>query len=87
MKPANLMLIHDDPDALYLMDFGLAVRDDTTRHTNDGAVMGTIPYMSPEQVRGAIAEIGHPSELYSCSVVLFQLLTADFLSPKRIRSP
>jgi serine/threonine-protein kinase len=77
VKPANMMLADGDENALYLMDFGLAVCHlaDVTRATQDGTVMGTGAYMSPEQGRGEIDRIGHPSDLYSVAVVLFQLLT------------
>ena len=77
VKPANMMLADGDENALYLMDFGLAVchQADVTRQTMDGTIMGTPAYMSPEQARGQINETSHRSDLYSAAVVLFQLLT------------
>jgi serine/threonine protein kinase len=77
VKPANMMLADGDENALYLMDFGLAVchQADVTRQTVDGTIMGTPAYMSPEQARGKIVETSHRSDLYSSAVVLFQLLT------------
>jgi serine/threonine protein kinase len=85
VKPANLMLADGDDNALYLMDFGLAVchQADVTRATVDGTVMGTPAYMSPEQARGHLNEIDHRSDVYSTAVVLFHLLTGQvpFNSP------
>ena len=53
LKPANLMF--DGEDNLYVTDFGLALfidEPDATRLTRDGDRMGSLAYMSPEQVRG-----------------------------------
>jgi hypothetical protein len=43
------------------------------QHTNDGEIVGTLPYMSPEQMRAA--EIDHRSDLYSLGVIMFEMLT------------
>jgi serine/threonine protein kinase len=77
VKPANLMLADGDDSALYLMDFGLAVAQDPTqaRLTVDKSMMGTPAYMSPEQVRGVIAGIDHPTDIYSSGVTLYHMLT------------
>lgn len=77
VKPANMMLAEGDDDALYLMDFGLAVchAGDVSRQTQDGTVMGTPAYMSKEQAGGKIDEIDHRSDVYAAAAVLFHLLT------------
>jgi serine/threonine protein kinase len=84
VKPANMMVPDSQQDGLYLMDFGLAVcnRSDTTR-TQDGTVLGTPAYMSPEQARGQITGTSHPADLYSAAAVLYHLLTGrpPFTSP------
>ncbi|HVS39253.1 MAG TPA: bifunctional serine/threonine-protein kinase/formylglycine-generating enzyme family protein [Gemmataceae bacterium] len=75
VKPANAML--DESGALQLMDFGLAAwtQDESTRLTQEGTVMGTPAYMSPEQADGDTANVGPASDVYSAGVVLYQLLT------------
>jgi serine/threonine protein kinase len=75
VKPANIMI--GDADALYLMDFGLAVciEKSQERRTRQGAMLGTPAYMPPEQARGQISRIGPAADIYSAGVVLYQLLT------------
>src|SRR5205823_4027984 len=61
-----------------ILDFGLARRDDLTSVetiTISGAMVGTLPYMPPEQVRGDRAAIGPGSDIYSLGVILYELLT------------
>ncbi len=63
-----------------VLDFGVARITDsdlavTTVGTDVGQVVGTIPYMSPEQVRGDVNQIDTRSDVYSLGVVLFELLT------------
>ncbi|HUP46365.1 MAG TPA: protein kinase, partial [Thermoanaerobaculia bacterium] len=67
-----------------VLDFGLAkfkalldgAADDATAHrrTDPGAVIGTYPYMSPEQVRGD--NVDQRSDIFSFGVVLFEMITA-----------
>ncbi len=74
VKPANIMLnLAGRPQ---VMDFGLAKRegDIESGMTMDGQIVGTPNYMSPEQARGAIAEIGPHSDQYSVGVVLYEML-------------
>lgn len=85
IKPANIML--GEHGEVRLMDWGIARRGGkslsggtTTQAerpdlTQDGAVMGTPLYMSPEQASGDQAAIDARSDLYSAFVVLFELLT------------
>ena len=72
VKPANLILTSGG--TLKVADFGIA-RIDTSNLTNAGMVMGTPSYMSPEQCQGK--EIDRRSDLFSCGVVLYELLTGE----------
>ena len=75
VKPANILL--DEHGSLRLMDFGLAgwTREECTRLTQQGAIMGTPAYMAPEQASGNTALIGPASDQYSAGVVLYEMLT------------
>ncbi len=71
IKPGNIMI--DREGWVKVLDFGLAKLTDFQRLTKYGTRMGTIPYMSPEQVRGE--EVDERSDIFSMGVVLYQLLT------------
>ncbi|TWT44884.1 Serine/threonine-protein kinase PrkC [Phycisphaerae bacterium RAS1] len=63
-----------------ILDFGVARATDsdlqiTTVQTGVGQLVGTLPYMSPEQVSGDPAEIDTRSDVYALGVILYQLLT------------
>ena len=74
VKPVNIMV--DAQDHIHLTDFGLALRqEDAARLTNDGALMGTPSYMSPEQASCDTDAVGPASDQYSCGVGLYELLT------------
>jgi TolB-like protein/Flp pilus assembly protein TadD len=85
LKPANLMLTSDG--RLKVLDFGLAkiastgVEGEsdpdlpTDMKTNAGTVMGTMPYMSPEQVRGE--SVDERTDIFSCGVILYELATGS----------
>jgi serine/threonine protein kinase len=69
IKPANLMRV--DETTAKVMDFGLA-RVAESQITQDGTLMGTPRYMSPEQIRGG--EVDGRSDLFSLGIVLYEML-------------
>lgn len=75
LKPANIML--DAQLQPVVMDFGLARQLSATesRLTQQGSLLGTPAYMSPEQVECRLADIGPASDIFSLGVILYQLLT------------
>jgi serine/threonine protein kinase len=74
MKPSNVLVRAHDQMAT-VMDFGIAKMTTSTRLTATGQTMGTVRYMSPEQVRGQ--EVDLRTDLYSLGATLFEALTGD----------
>jgi len=71
IKPSNILI--DSHGRARIVDFGLASVAGAGELTKTGSTLGTIGYMSPEQVRGEA--IDHRSDLFSLGVVLYELLT------------
>ena len=76
IKPENIMLRKDG--RIQIMDFGLAKlssANGVSRLTQVGTTMGTLGYMSPEQVQGFVVD--YRTDLFSFGVVLYELLTGE----------
>jgi hypothetical protein len=73
VKPQNVML--DAEGHVKVMDFGIALLLNTDSLTNEGDVIGTVAYMSPEQASGR--RVGPPSDVYSAGMVLYELLAGE----------
>jgi serine/threonine protein kinase len=73
IKPSNIMLTPDG--RVLLLDFGLAAAEGTERLTGTGAPLGSLAWMSPEQVRGDHAALDARTDIYSLGATLHELLT------------
>lgn len=77
IKPENILVTHDG--LVKLLDFGIALATDNstqqlTQLTKTGEIVGTLAYMSPEQVSGQDS-LDTRADVYSLGVVLYQLLS------------
>ncbi len=89
LKPANIML--GDYGEVYVIDWGLArvegqqdhvgerrlqtARTESGHKTQHGAILGTLPYMSPEQSLGQADEVDARSDIFAIGCVLYEILT------------
>ena len=74
LKPENIMVTDDG--VVKLMDFGIARLASSATITREGATVGTLHYMSPEQVAGRKTE--GKSDIFSLAAVLYQAVSGEF---------
>jgi hypothetical protein len=80
VKPGNVLFTDaGDHHGVKLTDFGIARMADTARLTEDGLIVGSARYLSPEQARGA--EVGPPTDVYALGLVLLECLTGAPVFP------
>lgn len=70
IKPSNILVANGQA---IIVDFGIASSDTSDKLTKTGSIVGTINYMSPEQVLGV--KFDKRSDLYSLGVVIHELIT------------
>lgn len=83
LKPGNIFLARKDgEEVVKVLDFGI-VKDTAKNDADDGAgatetgvMMGSVHYMSPEQIRSS-RQVDHRSDLWSVAVILYKLLTGN----------
>jgi len=79
LKPGNIVV--DEEGQPRILDFGIARLTDSegqaTRQTDLGQLVGTLAYMSPEQVLGEPAEIDTRSDVYSIGLILYGMLAGQ----------
>ncbi|MBM4403834.1 MAG: protein kinase [Candidatus Cloacimonetes bacterium] len=72
VKPSNIMI--DPQDRVKILDFGIAKIIGNTGMTKTGAKLGTVKYMSPEQVKGG-GGIDHRTDIFSLGVTFYEMLS------------
>jgi serine/threonine protein kinase len=76
LKPANVLVSDDGRPKI--LDFGIAratgLDVDSILQTAQGALFGTVPYMSPERLRGVTGEVDARSDIYALGVMFYRLM-------------
>lgn len=71
LKPQNVLI--DKHGNAKITDFGIAIANQQSSFTRTNTVIGSVQYLSPEQVRGHVAT--QQSDIYSLGIILFEMLT------------
>ncbi len=78
LKPANIMI--PNIGDVRLMDFGIARPTEASLHTVEGNIVGTMQYLSPEQMDGV--DIDARTDIYSFGAILYEMLTGTKTFPQ-----
>ncbi|MBN1759089.1 MAG: serine/threonine protein kinase [Chitinispirillaceae bacterium] len=78
LKPANIMI--PNIGDVRLMDFGIARPTEASLHTVEGNIVGTMQYLSPEQMDGV--DIDNRTDIYSFGAILYEILTGTKTFPQ-----
>ena len=81
LKPSNLMI--GPFGEVYVMDWGIAkvLEFEDDELDQEGAVIGTLTHISPEQTRGEMKILGPASDQYNLGLILFELVTLQRAMP------
>jgi len=83
LKPANILF--DGEGKVYLSDFGIAkIAESTSIHTKTGSILGTFPYMSPEQFQSK-QKVDYRADIYALGVILYEMLAGQ--KPFQVDTP
>lgn len=79
LKPSNIMI--SNRGVLKLLDFGIARPTDTSINTTDGSILGTLQYLSPEQLEGKDADVR--TDIFSIGTLLYEMITGAKAFPEK----
>lgn len=82
IKPDNIVIGRDGQ--IKLMDFGIARPSEVSLHTVGAKIMGTLVYLSPEQLNGT--DLDHRSDIFSMGCVLYEMVSGQRAYPQKTLS-